>query len=63
VSDPLGCEACSFSPDGCSFCSGATAIDIANARADVGVPVLDLTQQLEYLQRIAANEPEETPDP
>lgn len=37
---PKGCEVCSFSPDGCSFCSGRSAIDILG---DQGIEVIDAT--------------------
>jgi hypothetical protein len=52
--DPGGCELCSYAPDGCSFCSGRSAIEVANERTDVaGIPVLDLTQHLQHLQQVA----------
>lgn len=49
-----GCEACSFSPDGCSFCSGRSAIDVLRDRGGEGVidagPIMQgLTQQQAYV--------------
>lgn len=49
-----GCEACSFADGGCSFCSGRSAIEVANERSDVaGVSVVDLTEVLDFQQRLA----------
>lgn len=49
-----GCELCSYTRGGCSFCSGRSAIEVANERSDVaGVSVVDLTEVLDFQQRLA----------
>lgn len=49
-----GCEMCSYADGGCSFCSGRSAIEVANERSDVaGVSVVDLTEVLDFQQRLA----------
>lgn len=51
--DRPGCEACSYADGGCSFCSGRSAIEVANERADMGVAVVDLSDVMAFQQRVA----------
>jgi len=49
MTDPAddGCDACSFTPGGCSLCSGRSAIDILRERGGEGV--IDATAMLTQL--------------
>lgn len=64
--EPVGCEACSFAPGGCSFCSGRSAIEtLRSGSHDVMDASPILAQLTEQAAVRAAADPDttETPDP
>lgn len=55
--DDKGCELCSYTPGGCSFCAGTSAIDTLRARGGEGV--IDANT---VLARLTPTDPD-TPEP